>query len=130
MKLRTVNNYHLQDEPADEVGQKYAYAEDVVLTIRGREYRLKSGHGTSDNLFVYRNADTYYVFVLNTRFPYAGIASYTVDANLDHTEPIMCDGEVFGQEGELDDLLGDRDAVDNLTPITLAKRMIEWLGGN
>lgn len=81
---------------------------NVVVSYRGRSYELESGHGTRDELEVYREGRTVHVVSVNRGLPYCGLASYTLDASLPRDLAIAPDGEVFLQEGHMSEALGER----------------------
>jgi len=99
----------------------------IVITddTDGNEYKLKTGHGTQDDVSVYKVADdAYYVLTYNKRLGYVGLAFFGRVRDLDEGlgkahEP---GGEIFlQQEDEIEKMFPD--GLDDATP----DEMIEQL---
>lgn len=97
---------------------------------------LASGHGSGDDVEVFREGDDYYVLCINRQLPYVGLAHFaTPDPHPPITDtgrypqltPMEPTHDVFAQENEqVAEYLGDADKLDTLTPMTIAKRLSEW----
>lgn len=131
--MRTVKDWKvIEDWPT---GYHNPRRSILVRDKRGMHI-LASGHGSGDDVEVYREGDDYYVLSMRRSFPYVGLTYFAEpDAHppydqgerwpkLTPTEPTH---DVFAQGSEqVADYLGHHRVLERLTPMTIAKRLSEW----
>lgn len=97
-----------------------------ILVKYGRGVlELETGSGSSDDVYVYREGDEFYVLSVNTHLPYVGLEIFNfhdVGANGYIGKPR---GDVFGQEEQVYDLLGPRGT--DLAPATMVRKLSEYI---
>lgn len=131
--MRTVKDWKvIEDWPAGYHGPR----RNILVSDKRGMHILASGHGTGDDVEVFREGDDYYVLCINRRMPYVGLAHFAEpDA---HTPfhpyerwpkltPAEPSHDVFAQGGDqVTDYLGHHRVLERLTPMTVAKRLAEW----
>lgn len=111
---------------------------NIVVTFRRRKYRLLSGHGSRDDVYVYRNDRTFYVLVTNSRLEYAQLAEYVIDSadsdnvkqsrrgKVNYVDILGEETSLMDSSEELQESIGHA-SVDILQPYTMVRRLAEYL---
>lgn len=129
--MKAITEYREKTEPMEETlaAKRYNPSCDILVTAFGRRLRLKSGHGSTDDVYLFRENDALYLLSLNTRYGYCGLTAYDKDDALETTaqgKPVEETDSIFLQDdSEIEETLG-RKGLD-LSPMTIAKRLAEYL---
>lgn len=127
--LKTIKNWDTrQSWPSGH----YNPHDNIVVKYKGKEYELESGHGTRDDVTVFRLKGTnlFYVVCVNTGLPYVGVALYDLE-HYKHVrkaddETVKPSSEVFLQESyQVEESLG-KDG-ERLHPRTIVNRLDDYL---
>ena len=131
--------FELKEEPYEEqaAAGRVNPSEDILITVNKKDYRLKSGHGTSDDLYVYSENGEIIVLSVNERLDYAGASRYDLtpkekeESEFDEgsqpieDSPFEADEEVFAQGSErLEEYVGKRGF--DYAPRTIARRLLDY----
>ena len=96
----------------------------VVQYGRHHELELDTGSGSDDDVYVYKEGDEFYVLCVNTRLAYVGLEIFNAK-DVDQRGLVKPRGEIFGQEGQVEELLGPRGT--DLAPATMVRRLSEYI---
>lgn len=119
--MKRVDYKTVERWPSDHLHPHY----NIVVKYGRGEIELENGSGSTDDVYVYREGDEFYVLCVNPGLPYVGLEIFNFhDVNSEGyiKQPR---GEVFGQEGQVYDLLGPSGT--DLAPATMVRRLSEYI---
>lgn len=128
--MKRVEFRRAQDWPRGNYGPRNL----VAVTYKGHEYVLNTGHGTDDDVNVWRSSGGYFhVLTRNRGLNYVGAADFGIvehrhvahDPEHDLVEPLS--SKFVQVDHEIESVFGRYDAVTHFDEVTLYRRMAPYL---
>ena len=107
---------------SQNAARRHNPASVIRFTLKGKKRRHVLPCGDSDSVYLYSMDETVYCVSINTALDYCGVQAYEAEDQ----EPPM-EGSLFLQSSEQIDEVVGRDALNRLTPRTIANRLINHL---
>ena len=114
--MKKITNYQISKESFEAMreAQRFNPALEIRFRDRSGEHIQTLIAGYDDDLYVYREAGETYVLSLNQRLGYVGLQVF---------EGSEAQGEIFLQDGQVEEILGHLD----YAPYTIIRRLREYV---